>query len=256
MGRMLVKVTTHNVKLLFLVVSILLFSSGFLIKNDFKASQLKHSRVKQAYSDKGTCVEGMLHELNIKEVHIFIRAFKLEEKLEVWGKDKDSRKFKLITSFPFCHSSGYLGPKRRRGDYQIPEGFYEIDRFNPESNFHLSLRVNYPNASDKIQSNATRLGGDIFIHGSCVTVGCIPITDDWIEEVYILAVEAKNNGQLNIPVHIFPSILNQNNYQELIKDYPNYTSFWSSLKEGYDYFEDTRVLPKVDVNDEGQYIIN
>ena len=228
---------THNIKLLFLVNIVILLSSGFLIKNDFKTSQLKHSRVKQAYSDKGTCVNAMLQVLDIKEVHIFIRAFKLEEKLEVWGKDKESRKFKLITSFPFCHSSGYLGPKRRRGDYQIPEGFYEIDRFNPESNFHLSLGVNYPNASDKIKSDATKLGGDIFIHGSCVTVGCIPITDDWIEEVYILAVEAKNNGQLSIPVHIFPSRLNENNYQELIKDYPNYKSFWSNLKEGYDYFE-------------------
>ncbi|WP_353777628.1 hypothetical protein [Winogradskyella sp. 3972H.M.0a.05] len=243
-------------KQLIFVSIFLLFGTGLLLVNDFKSDQLKFPRVKQAYSEKEKCIKDMLLELSIKKVHIYIRAFKQEEKLEVWGKDKDDQRFKLITSFPFCYSSGYLGPKRRQGDYQIPEGFYEIDRFNPESNFHLSLGIDYPNESDKIQSNASKLGGDIFIHGSCFTVGCIPITDDWIEEVYILAVEAKHNGQLAIPVHIFPSKLNDDNYEELIKVHANYKEFWLNLKEGYHYFESTRLIPTITVNEDGKYLIN
>ncbi len=243
----------------FLLISILLLlNSSYLLVNDFKNSQLKHPRVKQAFLDKGKCINEMLLNLNIKKVHIYIRAFKLEEKIEVWGKEKNENKFKLITSFPFCYSSGQLGPKRKQGDYQIPEGFYEIDRFNPKSNYHLSLGINYPNSSDRILSNANKLGGNIFIHGSCVTIGCIPITNDWIEELYILAVEAKNNGQVIIPVHIFPTKLSEENYQTLINghylEYDN-SEFWLNLKEGYDYFENTHLLPNIEISDSGKYII-
>ena len=71
--------------------------------------------------------------------------------------------------------SGTMGPKRLQGDYQVPEGFYYINEFNPNSNYHLHLGLNYPNASDKILSDSLRPGGDIYIHGSCVSIGCIPL---------------------------------------------------------------------------------
>ncbi len=90
------------------------------------------------------------------------------------------------------------------GDYQVPEGFYYINEFNPRSLYHLSLGLNYPNASDRMLCDMSQPGGDIYIHGSCVTTGCIPITDGQIEELYVLAAHAKDMGQDFIPVHIFP----------------------------------------------------
>lgn len=103
--------------------------------------------------------------------------------------------FRLIKDYQICSLSGELGPKRQQGDLQVPEGFYWIDRFNPASNFYLSLGINYPNQFDRILGKSGELGGDIFIHGGCVTIGCIPITDDKIKELYLIAVEAKSNGQ-------------------------------------------------------------
>ena len=100
------------------------------------------------------------------------------------------------------------GPKRREGDLQIPEGFYYIDRFNPKSNFYLSLGINYPNQSDRVLGKRGNLGGDIHSYTAAgVTIGCVPITDEYIKEVYWLAVQAKSNGHAKIPVHIFPTEL-------------------------------------------------
>ena len=83
--------------------------------------------------------------------------------------------------------SGTTGPKRLQGDFQVPEGFYHINEFNPNSNYHLSMGLNYPNSSDRILSDSLRPGGEIYIHGSCVSVGCIPLNDDEIEELYLIA---------------------------------------------------------------------
>ncbi len=141
--------------------------------------------------------------------HLYIRAFKNEKILEVWIKEKNADQFTLLHTYEFCTSSGSLGPKRRQGDLQIPEGVYHINHFNPESNFYLSLGLNYPNASDKILSDKQHPGSAIYIHGNCVTIGCIPLTDDKIKEVYIMAVEARNGGQEKIPVHIFPTRLTE-----------------------------------------------
>lgn len=245
-------------KIIFVLILCVSFSS-FISKIDFKDAQLKYPRVKKAYKDREKCVNELLKATNIETIEIYIRAFKLEEQLEVWGREKGSSKFQLITSYPFCFSSGNLGPKRKRGDYQIPEGFYTIDRFNPESNFHLSLGIDYPNAADKIKSEHSNLGGDIFMHGSCYSIGCIPITDDWIEELYIFAVEAKNNGQDEIHVHIFPSHLTNEKYQKIINDQyliKDHSKFWKNLKVGYDYFETHKKLPQVKVSEQGDYSFN
>jgi len=97
---------------------------------------------------------------------IFLRAFKKEKTLELWARSDQAKGFTLITSYAICAASGSLGPKRRSGDRQVPEGFYTIDRFNPHSGFHLSLRIDYPNAADRILGRQGSLGSDIFIHGS------------------------------------------------------------------------------------------
>ena len=133
-----------------------------------------------------------------------IRSFKYDGQLEVWVKSDAKEKYKLFKTYKVCLQSGAMGPKRMQGDYQVPEGFYYINEFNPNSNYHLALGLNYPNASDRILSDSLRPGNGIYIHGSCVSVGCIPVTDQDIEEIYIIASSAKANGQDFIPVHIFP----------------------------------------------------
>jgi hypothetical protein len=104
--------------------------------------------------------------------------------------------------------AGELGPKRKQGDNQTPEGFYAISYFNPRSDFHLSLHIDYPNRRDRAAgADGVKLGGDIFIHGGCLSEGCLAITDEGIRELYWLAVEARSVGQRRIPVHIFPARL-------------------------------------------------
>ena len=99
-------------------------------------------------------------------------------------------------------------------------------------------------------------GSDIFIHGDCVTIGCIPITDDKIKVLYILAVEARNNGQVKIPVHIFPARLDNATLEQLVIEEAaskDLVEFWSNLKLGYDYFQNNYTLPIVSVNVDGKY---
>jgi len=187
---------------------------------------------------------------------LFLRAFKKEQVLEVWIKEKGKEEFVLLHTYDFCTTSGVLGPKRREGDLQIPEGVYHINHFNPQSNFYLSLGLNYPTASDKILSHATKRGGSIYIHGNCVTIGCIPITDEKTKELYVLAVEARNSGQEKIPVHIFPTRLDKGNIEKLITEQaPNdkIKSFWKNLEYVYQDFELTKKLRAVKVNSKGEY---
>ena len=224
----------------------------------FKETQLKHAHVKTAYDEKEGVVKKYFSDknLNYSGFQIFIRAFKKEQKLEVWVKEKGKETFTLLNAYDFCSTTGVLGPKRKEGDAQIPEGVYEINHFNPLSNYFLSLGVSYPNSSDKILSDKQHPGGSIYIHGNCVTIGCIPITDDKIKEVYVLAVEAKNSGQQKIPIHIFPSRLDGEGFSELKSEYSSDESlvkFWENLKPIYQDFETTKKLKKVKVNSQGGY---
>ena len=225
---------------------------------DFKSEQLKSARVKKAYDTKEVSLKELYESkgLNFQSQQIFIRAFKKERALELWARSDFKGKFKLVKTFDFCYASGGLGPKRKYGDNQVPEGFYVIDRHNPWSDYHLSLGINYPNESDKILSNKKNPGGDIFIHGKCVSIGCIAITDDKIEELYIAAVEARNKGQQKIPVFIFPFRMteeNMENMKEAYSDYAALISFWNNLKTGYDYFEKNKTLPVITVKTDGKY---
>jgi murein L,D-transpeptidase YafK len=192
--------------------------------------------------------------------YIYIRSFKYDSQLEVWVKNEIAEPFKLFKTYKVCALAGSLGPKRMEGDYQVPEGFYYINEFNPRSNYYLSLGINYPNASDKILSDSLRPGSEIFIHGSCVTVGCIPITDEQIDELYILAAYAKDQGQDFIPVHIFPVQFNVERsvkYLEgLSKDDTGLKKFASRLEDAFDYFEKYKQLPVVMIGNKGEYIIN
>lgn len=233
------------------------FQSGNTL--DFKSEQLKYSRVRKAYHDNEESVLAMLREKSIdpESLKIFLRIFKQEELIELWARDNEIKNYVHLKNYRFCSTSGKLGPKRKQGDSQIPEGFYIIDRFNPYSNFYLSLGINYPNKSDRILGDDQNPGGDIFIHGNCVTIGCIPITDEWIKELYIIAVEAKNHGQAEIPVHIFPDRLDDENFEKLCHTYqgdPEIIRFWTNLKEGYDHFEINNSIPGTEIDTKGKYI--
>ena len=223
----------------------------------FKETQLQFARVRSAYQEKQELVKNLLQQQGLRdtELRILIRAFKVEKQLQVWAKNLNDKQYKLLKTYPFCALSGQPGPKRREGDYQVPEGFYFIDRFNPASNFHLSLGINYPNASDRILARDNRPGGDVFIHGSCVTVGCIPLTDEKIKELYVIATEAKNNGQSRIPVYIFPSQMDAESLVRLKRAYQDrpLAKFWNNLKLGYDLFNRTHEELKFSVGKDGRY---
>lgn len=192
--------------------------------------------------------------------YMYIRSFKYDSQLEVWVKNEAKEPYKLFKTYKVCALAGSLGPKRMEGDYQVPEGFYYINEFNPRSMYHLSLGLNYPNASDRILSDSIKPGGDIYIHGSCVTVGCIPVKDDQIEELYILAAGAKNNGQDFIPVHIYPIRYSNKKsvdyLAQLAKTNNSLKTFSDRLESVYDHFELTRQLPVIMVNSNGDYVFS
>lgn len=122
-------------------------------------------------------------------------AFKEEKIFEMYGWINGH--WKLLKSYPFTAFSGELGPKLRQGDRQIPEGLYTITLLNPQSTYHRSLRVSYPSDFDRGHARIDgrgNLGGDIYVHGYNATIGCIPLGDMAIEEVYSFGEVAFDKG--------------------------------------------------------------
>ena len=242
-------------------VLILLFFVGLMTSSQsssFLDEQKKFPRVRTALEQKGETVSDMLSKngLAVADLNVLFVAYKDEGLLELYGKRKSDTQYKLIASYAVCAKSGVLGPKRRQGDMQVPEGFYHIDRFNPNSNFYLSLGISYPNESDKKLSEHANLGGDIFIHGSCVTIGCLPMTDDKIKEIYLFAVYARSCGQQKIPVYIFPFQMSSSKYamfKETYANNPSLLSFWDNLLEGYNLFLNQKEELVVLVTASGSY---
>jgi murein L,D-transpeptidase YafK len=226
-------------------------------QNGFKTAQLKNKRVKTAYDKKWKNLQTELTAIGItsENFDVLIRVFKYEKELEVWVKTKNTQVYKKLKTLAICQSSGELGPKRKEGDMQVPEGFYRVSAFNPASSYHLSLKVNYPNASDRIKGQKP-LGGDIMIHGNCVTIGCIPIENDPIEELYVLCVQAQNAGNAPL-IDIFPCRFTKENENYLTKNYSKEKNdFWANLKEGYNVFEQTKRHPTITITETGEYRCN
>jgi murein L,D-transpeptidase YafK len=174
---------------------------------------------------------------------IFIRIFKESKELEIWVKS--GNKFNLFKTYEICtYGSGTLGPKVRQGDGQAPEGFYFItpQLLNPLSDFHLSFNLGYPNKYDRIHK---RTGGNLMVHGSCVSIGCYAMTDSGIEEIYAIADSAFRQGQKFFRVHIFPFRMNTENMEKYKQS--EWIEFWKNLKEGYDFFEKQKIPPNVEV---------
>jgi murein L,D-transpeptidase YafK len=220
---------------------------------------IQTSRVGEARGMKGTHVKSLVNRSGLRypPKSLYFRAFKQEAKLEIWGANSSKEPHKHIKTYSIAAMSGNAGPKRKQGDLQVPEGFYAINRFNPESNFHLSLGLNYPNKSDRILSDKNHPGGDIFIHGNEVSAGCLAMTDEMIEEIYLLALDARSVGARNIPVHIFPCRMDDRTLKSLRRQHTNrhLHAFWDSLKPAYDQFNRTGNVPVAKVLSNGRYLI-
>lgn len=174
---------------------------------------------------------------------MFLRIFKQESVLEVWAAKDDV--FVLLKSYPICAWSGELGPKLKEGDGQSPEGFYRVSQgqLNPNSKFHLSFNLGFPNDFDQAND---RTGSFLMVHGNCVSIGCYAMTDPAIEEIYGLMQVSFRRGQAHVPVHIFPFRMTKANMQRHTGS--RWFEFWQSLKTGYDAFEADRRPPAIAVS--------
>lgn len=212
-------------------------------------------RVAAARAKSGAAIAAAFRKAGIAypPPRLHLRGFKREGELEVWAAGKTGRFVKVVV-YPVLGRSGVPGPKRKEGDLQVPEGFYEIDRFNPKSLFHLSLGLNYPNAADRILGDAKAPGTDIFIHGNTVTVGCLPMGDDIAEHLYLAAADTVEKP---ITVHLFPARMSGDSWNawrdaEIAKN-PALKPFWQQLLPAYLFFEKNRRVPKVTVLPDGRY---
>ena len=182
---------------------------------------------------------------------IMMRIFKKEAELEIWKEGSDGR-YALLKTYPICRWSGQLGPKKREGDRQAPEGFYTVtpDLMNPNSAYYLSFNLGYPNRFDREHG---RTGQHLMVHGSCTSAGCFAMTDETVAEIYAIAREAFAGGQRGFQVQSFPFRMTPENLAQ--KRYDEHIAFWRNLKEGHDHFKVTQRPPQVEVCN-GQYSFN
>lgn len=211
-----------------------------------------NERMALAEKNKAAEVELLFETAGLKfpPKQLLFRVFKTEQELEVWASDSKKGALKHVATYEICYFSGDTGPKRHEGDYQVPEGFYEINAFNKRSSYFLSMKVSYPNRADRIIGK-TDLGGDIMIHGNCVSIGCLAMSDERIQELWLMARGLKDNVQRDPAVYIFPA----RDLDGLLAGLSSPADderigFWTQLKDGNDRFERDHVLLKVNIDKE------
>jgi murein L,D-transpeptidase YafK len=170
-----------------------------------------------------------------------IRTYKKEAELEIW-KMKSNGEYARLKTYPMCRWSGQLGPKKREGDMQVPEGFYTIapGQMNPNSHYYLAFNVGYPNAYDRAYG---RTGGNVMVHGVCSSAGCFSMTDEQVADIYAIARDSFAGGQREIQLQSYPFHMTAENMAKFRLD-PN-IDFWKNLKDGSDHFEVTKNEPSV-----------
>ncbi|MFC0875683.1 L,D-transpeptidase family protein [Saccharicrinis sp. FJH2] len=222
-----------------------------LLNGSVKATDLPESNLSKKVVKEWTpkLTKEMEAKSQVFGSELFIRIFKASKELEVWVKT-DSL-FELFKTYKIC-TYGWKGPgpKTKQGDGYAPEGFYFVvpASLNPWSSYHLAFNLGYPNAYDRAHHST---GGSLMVHGSCASIGCYAMTDERIEEIYTMLHSAFKNGQPFIRVHIFPFRMTE---KELNKHKNSkWYNFWLNLKTGYDYFEDKKIPPNVDV-ESGKYV--
>ena len=247
-------------RLLLLLLPLFFLFSGM---NPFTSKEklMKLTRVSEAYATKEKIVYKTLsgHSISHDSLRIYFRVFKTEKIIELWAKNASDSVFIPMKEFQICELSGDVGPKRRSHDLQVPEGFYHISDLNPFSKYYLSMQINYPNASDSIRGVRGHLGNLIFIHGSCMSSGCLAMTDDRIKELFVYCIEAYNSGQKEIDMTIFPAKLTDVKYSGLKSGYSknkDKISLWADLKKSYDLFNLTKVQPTVKFLPNGTHDVN
>ena len=229
---------------LFLFIALILFytlplSEQYISKED--------SMAREVSVDKDNFIDVNLEErlalLSAKVGDpVFIRIFKEESLLEVWIRS--GAEYQHLKDYFICAYSVTLGPKLQEGDRQSPEGFYKVKKYqlNPNSKFHLSFNLGFPNQYDREHN---RTGSFLMVHGNCVSDGCYAMTDEKIEEIYLLVEGALQKGQKYVQVHAYPFHMTEEN-MALHSDSEWY-DFWANLKEGYDYFEAEHLPPQVKI---------
>jgi murein L,D-transpeptidase YafK len=187
---------------------------------------------------------------------LFMRVFKEESELEIWGLPDGAAAFVKIKAYPVARWSGRLGPKEKTGDLQAPEGFYHVDAgsLNPRSAYHLSFNINYPNAHDRALD---RTGSLIMVHGSNVSIGCYAMTDVLIEEIYTLVAAALAEGQRRIEFHAFPFRMTEKRLARAGRRAAEkeWLPFWWELEPAYRIFEERRRPPRIEF-DGGRQIVS
>ena len=213
-----------------------------------------------AYAPKKTVRTGTVRTTTLKHMEalnmertapVLVRIFKEESTLEVWKQNRKG-KFALLGSYPICKFSGTLGPKLAQGDYQAPEGFYDItpSQMNPNSSEYLAFNTGFPNAYDR---SLGRTGSFLMVHGGCRSVGCYAMTDSAMDEIYALVDEAFQGGQEKVQLQAFPFRMTAKNLVSHAGD-PN-MPFWKMLETGSNAFLVTEQPPKVAVCDR-RYVFN
>jgi murein L,D-transpeptidase YafK len=231
-----------------LLLAALVLASPDARAGAFARRQKAFPRVARAFEAKESWVESRFREAGAAwpPRGLFLRAFKDERELEVWAP-VTSKRWTRVWTTPLCRTSGTLGPKRRQGDGQMPEGSYRIDRFNPRSSFHLSLGLDYPNATDRARSRALGVppGSDIFVHGGCATIGCLPLRDGPMEALYVAAVLARDRSPRPLRADVFPCRFDDEGCRRKLdraaEEDPALAPFWAGLEETFRAFEATRV---------------
>jgi murein L,D-transpeptidase YafK len=182
---------------------------------------------------------------------IMMRIIKDEHILEIW-KQKENGRYDLVTAYNICAWSGKLGQKKHQGDRQAPEGFYMVRpaQMNPKSKYFLAFDTGFPNAYDRSHGYS---GSNLMVHGACSSSGCYSMTDASVQEIFAFARDALKGGQDGFMLQALPFRMTAEKMAFYAGD-ENFP-FWKMIKEGYDQFELTRQVPKVDFC-EKKYVFN
>ena len=207
------------------------------------AERAKSATVKTLFADAG---------VTFPPTEVLFRVFKHERELEVWANGAKGAPMRRIATYEVCAMSGGPGPKRREGDRQVPEGFYRIKYFWPDSAFWLSANVGYPNPSDRARGGPAP-GSDIMIHGGCASIGCVAMTDERIEELWVIGGAVQYAGE-PVHVHIFPG----RDLAAFRADpaHAAHHAFWAEIAPGLEAFDASARLPRVTIDPKGAYVIH
>lgn len=196
---------------------------------------------------------------------IYIRVCKKELRVELFAREKNTNnRYRFIKSYEVLNSVvSKLGPKTREGDCLTPEGIYRLIYGNcwRWSDFYLAFKISYPNRTDRIRKGFWNIGGgiggDINFHGCTASIGCIPIGNPSIEEVFILLTRNLGRNNIAVRIDIFPFDFSTNENRNLHEEYrernQNLAEFWDGLKKIYEYFETNGTLPNYDIDDRTGY---